>query len=91
MSNAIHPAVNAENHHVKKMPKQFSEGAVLARRDTWTGDETSHWVVRDVESRDVAATDCGFRYELEELDGSQAMYISHGELQQIAARNELRW
>ena len=91
MTEAYHPNVNEQNHRVQKMPQRFQEGDVVSRWDNWAEAETSHWVVRDVEAVGADTTACGFRYRIEEQGGDAAKFITHGELQLLAARNQLRW
>lgn len=93
MQEAYHPNVNEQNRRVNELPDCFSEGNVIARRDPWANEETSHWVVRDVQESDIEA-DAGWKYRLHKVeDGEDKLpmkYISHGELQIAAARNQIR-
>lgn len=84
-----HPGVNPQNHRVQRLPARLSRGDVLARVDTWTRTETSHWVVQEAEES-ARDTDAGYRYRIDQVGGDQAQYISHGEIQLAVARGEVR-
>lgn len=85
----VHPRVNPDNHRVRALPDRFQEGDVLARVDAWADKETSHWVVKDAEIR-TDPVSAGYRYRIVEAGGDGAMFISHGEIQLLAARGDLR-
>lgn len=86
-----HPTVNEQNQYVNDLPARFSEGDTITRVDTWADEETSHWVVDKAEEENIDSTACGFRYRLRAVDGNRSMYTTHGEIQVLAARNDIRW
>lgn len=85
----VHPRVNAKNSRVQALPTRFQKGDVLARVDGWSDEETSHWVVREVEIR-TSPVDAGYRYRIDEVGGDAGMFVSHGEIQVLAARGDVR-
>lgn len=85
----FHPRVNPKNHRVQDLPAALLPGDIIARVDTWTDTETSHWVVREMEPSS-ADTDAGYRYRVAEVGGDAAMFISHGEVQLLVARGSAR-
>jgi hypothetical protein len=90
MQEAYHPNVNEQNRKVNELPTRFIEGDVIARRDPWADQETSHWVVRDVRDP-VTEADAGAKYRIEQINADRSMFISHGAIQMAAARNQIRW